>query len=328
MPSPTREAWQKLKDAEKQHDAAEQARLVQTPDYFARGDRVLSEAKEWDALKGYQRGQREAFFVEGKQAYREVRNAIFREVRTEFREEWKDYYAARRAGVGADRLASTKADILDRQNAELETRRDAACGELRKDRDAEYVSLLVDQKQERALLAARQEQGLRSPQLLGAIYDREPGGGSVEVGSEQDREQSREKSAASFRAAADETCEPNLEADASRKREEAEPFEASASERHKVRDPANAIGDLGMGAVGAIASIGERLFDGFLGGGEKQGARPAAPSRHPMPAHQKPDAARTAEVQMKATDAQTTEAERLHAYWQERGRRRGRVDRD
>ena len=170
-PSPTREAWQRLKEAEKQHDRAEHERVTRTPDYFEREDREIRDAKEWALLKSHQHDQRMAFFAEGKDAYREVRNAIFREVRTEFRGDWMTYFDSKRRGMDSESLAEMKADIVARQNAELESRREPACKELREARDEEYRELLRQHREEKAELAERQEQGLASPHLLGIAYE-------------------------------------------------------------------------------------------------------------------------------------------------------------
>jgi hypothetical protein len=328
-PSPTREAWQKMKDVERQHDNAEAVRLAEAPDYFARGDRVLSEAKEWEVLKAHQREQREAFFVEGKQVFKDLRNAIFREVRTEFREDWRNFYQAKRQGLDADRLAEVKADILTRQNAELDARRDTACADLREMRDADYRQLLLEQKMQRADLASRQEQGLRSPHLLEAVYGEDAGRDNSNIhGVIPVDQESRESSVAGFRAAAEETCDPTLEAaPADRERSEPDNFEGHAAERHKVRDGLDVVGGLGLGALGAIATIGERLFDGFLSGGEQPRTRQAPPSDHQKPTRRNDNRARAAEAQTRTAEGQAAEVAQLEAYWEERGRRRGR-DRD
>src|SRR5262249_10205234 len=154
---------------ERQHDKAEADRVIGTPDYFERGDKAVGDSKEWEALRSQQRDERLAFFAEGKQAFREVRNFIFKEVRTEFREDWKEYYQAKRQGMDADDLAKMKQGILAEQHALLDARRDIACAELRDRRDGEYAELLLRHREEKAELSLRQEQGLRSPHLLDAI---------------------------------------------------------------------------------------------------------------------------------------------------------------
>jgi hypothetical protein len=328
-PSPTREAWQKLKDAEQQHDKAEHERAARAPDYLTRGDRVLGEAKEWEALKSHQREERDDFFVGGKQAYKEVRNAIFREVRTEFCEDWKGYYEAKRQGLEAEPLAEMKADILARQNAELEARRTVACAELRERRDAEYEQLLLNQKHERAELAMRQDQGLRSPHLLGVVY-----GSAAEVPDSESYEtiepggaeqHSRENARTGFGAAARKVCEPTPEVSPEAgDRGEADLFETPNHERTKVRDGLDIAGGLGLSALGVIAALGERLFDGFMGGAEQARPRPAPSADRPKPTVQGERKARAAEAQIRAAETQAAEAEQLQAYWQQRGRRRGR----
>jgi hypothetical protein len=170
-PAPTRETWMKMKEAERQHDKAEAARATRAPDYFERGDQTRWQAEEWKALRGFQKERRLEFFAEGKLEFRERRNEVFREVRMEFREDWRNFYHAKRDGVNADHLAEMKADILARQNAALEQRRDEACGALLEHREKEYQYLLLKQKEERAELKDRQQQGLRSYQLLDRIYD-------------------------------------------------------------------------------------------------------------------------------------------------------------
>jgi hypothetical protein len=328
-PSPTREAWQKTKDAEREFERDEARRAATTPDYFERHDPATWQSKEWQALKTHQREEREKFFAEGKQEFANLRNAIFREVRTEFRDQWRVFYQLQREGADPELLAAIKVGILERQNAELETRRDAACAELRDDRGADYRQILLEQRMERAELGGRQEHGLRSPHLLGTVYG--PADAPTAKGREagepgEGRDHSLENGSTGFQAAARETCQPTPEISLeTRERSEPDLFETPSHEQTKVRDGLNIAGGLGLGALSAIAMIGERLFDGFLGG------VPARPRRAPSP--DQPKAAvqerkgRAAEAQVKAAESQAAEAEQLQAYWQERGRRRGR-DRD
>lgn len=169
-PAPTREAWQKMKDAERQFEQDEAARTVRMPDYFERADAAVANAKEWEALKGYQRDERKQFFEQGKQAYRDVRNVVLREVRDEFRPRWKAYYTARRCGDDPTALAATKASLMKAQNAALDERRTKECDELRERRDQAYAAILEQQRVDRAELGRRQQQGLRTYQLLDAVY--------------------------------------------------------------------------------------------------------------------------------------------------------------
>lgn len=318
-PSPTRATWETLRQAEHQHDKVEAERVTRTTDYFERHDATVSNAKEWEALKSHQRDQRDAFFAGGKQAYREVRNAVFREVRTEFRDQWKVFFQMRREGADFDLLKAIKDGILKRQNDELAKRRDPACAELRAERDETYKQLLQDQKVERAWLTTRQKEGLRSPDLLDLIY-------GEEGAHRHEKSQSTEQRQQGFRGAGQEVCAEREPAADFERHIEPEPFEHDGKERHRVRDPANAIGDLGMGAVGALATIGERLFESLLGGGT--GSRPQAPA---PTVSNKPDrsdnVARSAEKHMRTSEAEANEAEQLQRFWADRKRRRGR-DRD
>lgn len=323
--APTREAWLKFKDAEKEFDKTEAERATRAPDYFDRHAPGEWKSKEWEALRGYQKDQRTEFFAGGKQAYREKRNEVFREVREEFRPAWRAYYQAKRDGVDSERLAETKTDLLAQQNAELEKRRDEACGGLRAQRDHEYEELLRRQRHERADLTARQKDGSRTYDLLDRSdepHDRD----NREVRREEDGDE-QGSVRAQFGAAARETTEPERETGRdTRDEREPEVDHEPAAERHRVRDPLDAAGLLGLGALGAIANVGERLFDGFFGGvPKKQPRQPANDQPKPSPDHAQ---ARGAERQTRAEEQQADEAARLEAYWAERRRSRGRRDRD
>jgi Relaxase/Mobilisation nuclease domain len=331
-PSPTREAWQKMKSAEREFERDEARRATQQPDYFQRHDPATWQAKEWEALRTHQREEREKFFADGKQAFKEVRNSVYRDVRTEFREEWKTWYQMRREGADPELLATIKAGILERQNTELETRRDAACAELRDDRNADYRQILLEQRMERADLRSRQEQGLRSPQLLDAAYvpGRDPSGRETEGReSGEGREESTENPSKKFREAADETCQPVPE-DSAERREHNEPhlYESPTHGAGKLAGGGlDALGGIGMGMLGAIAELGERLFDGFLGGTPKSSPRKPNQTDQPKPIGQQDKRAKATEGQIRAAESRAAEAEELERYWRERERRRGR-DRD
>jgi hypothetical protein len=316
--APTREAWLKFKEAEKEFDRAEAEQAVRAPDYFDRHEPVQWKAKEWQALHGYQKDQRTEFFGGGKRAYRDVRNAVFREVRTEFRGQWGTWFKLRREGFDPNLLGEIKKGILERQNAELDQRRDAACKDLREHRDAEYADILHQHREQRAELRTRQQEGLRSFDLLDG-----------RVPSDQSNEAQRERPSVAdeFGKAARETSERH----APEREEGHEPDptreDATTREQHKVREPLSAAGMMGLGALGAIANIGERLFDGFFGG---PAARPRAP--HPdvqrRPSNENAGQARTAERKLRAEELEAAEATRLYEAWEARRRSRGHRDRD
>jgi hypothetical protein len=168
--SPTREAWQRMKGSERAFDRSEAARMTKTPDYFARYDTTNVNGREWEALKGWQRQQREQFFVDGKAAYRAVRNATFKEVRAEFRHQWNAYYAAMRSGDNRASLAEMKVALMAAQNRALDERSKVACDALREQRDLAYEAILTQQRVDRRELGERQAQGLRTYHLFDALY--------------------------------------------------------------------------------------------------------------------------------------------------------------
>jgi hypothetical protein len=168
--SPTREAWEKMKRSEREHDRAEYQRIKKDFDYFARNDDDKGNASEWKALKAHQRAEREAYFKEGKQAYRSARNQVFREVREEFRGQWNAYYAAARSGNNKGTLAEIKLALTKAQNRALDERRERACQELREKRDQAYEAILAQQRFDRGELAVRQHQGLRTYHLTDLVH--------------------------------------------------------------------------------------------------------------------------------------------------------------
>ena len=170
QPSPTREIWQRMKAGDRETIRAEFERVSQDFDYFKRHDPAERQTREWRLLKDQQRREREAFFMEGKEAYRGVRNQVFREVRTEFRAFWRAYYDGLKKDDPIALLAQFKEAIIEGQKAELDARRKLACDDLRKLRDLEYTALLARQRDERADLKQRQERGISSQQLLDRRY--------------------------------------------------------------------------------------------------------------------------------------------------------------
>jgi hypothetical protein len=168
--TPTRESWQRFKKSEVAFDRTEVERLTKAPSYFERHDDALMNGKEWEALKAYQRHQREQFFIEGKEAFRSVRAAVFREVREEFRGQWNAVYAAARSGNNKGTLAEMKLALTKAQTRALDERRERACQELRESRDRAYEAILEQQRFDRGELAVRQHQGLRTYQLMDLIH--------------------------------------------------------------------------------------------------------------------------------------------------------------
>jgi hypothetical protein len=165
-PTPTREQWQRFKKSDADFTRDETERLVRAPGYFERHDSKSWKEHEREALKAYQRKQREEFFMQGKAAYRAARNEALRDVREAYRQRWSSFYAAARSGQDKASLASLKLAIVHAQNAALDERRKLACDGLRKQRDQEYETVLSQQRFDRSELGRRQQQGLRTYALL------------------------------------------------------------------------------------------------------------------------------------------------------------------
>ena len=168
--TPTRESWQRFKKAEVLFERSEVDRLIKAPGYFERHDDKTMNGREWEALKAFQKHQREQFFADGKEAFRAVRKEAFREVRDEFRPQWGAYYAAKKNGFDKGTLAEMKIAILAAQNKVIDDRRIAACDALREQRDQSYKVILKQQEFDRSELTRRQGQGLRTYQLMDVVY--------------------------------------------------------------------------------------------------------------------------------------------------------------
>jgi hypothetical protein len=121
---------------------------------------------EWQMLKQIQRDERGAFFAEGKSEFSQLRNSIYREVRGQFRDRWSAFYASERAGADPESLAALKAGLVSDQKAVLHALRDEAFSELRESRDMCYRALLNDQREARATLHSRQNDGLDGGSFL------------------------------------------------------------------------------------------------------------------------------------------------------------------
>jgi hypothetical protein len=166
---------------------------------------------------------------------------------------------------------------------------------------------------------------LRSYDVLDEVFPHSESKRTAKNGHTTLDQDARNAATGKFREAAEEVCEPSPERE-HRKAEERETLEASSHKHHRVRDPANAVADLGLGALGAIANIGEKLFDGFFGGAPPKPRQPANDQPKPRAEHDV-ERAHSAERQSHAEDTLAEEAARLETFWQRR-RSRGRRDRD
>ncbi|MHB8267431.1 relaxase/mobilization nuclease domain-containing protein [Bradyrhizobium sp.] len=319
--SPTREAWQRMKAGDREIARAEFERVAKDFDYFTRHDPAERQTREWRLLKDQQRSEREAFFMEGKEAYRGVRNQVFREVRTEFKAFWRAYYEGLKKDDPIALLAQFKEAIIAGQKAELDERRKAACDDLRKTRDLKYAALLARQTEERADLKHRQERGLSSPQLLDRRYP--PGKARADM-SEETRASRRDRAAGDFRRASREVGSKGAPSKTRRDDSAREGFQPRVRPAAvKVHDGFSALGGLGLGGLGAIAEIGERLFDGFFGRSESENDMAVEREAKPDPER---EAAQLAGERQARIVTQTQEAAALKAYWEERRQRRRERD--
>ena len=166
-PSPTRPAWQAFHGVRQDFEQQEQRRAAAAErDAGAPNPEIRGPAKEWEILKQMQRDERLGFFADGKRAFSEMRNGVYREVREEFRPRWADYYAAQRDGADPDQLKELKATLVVDQKAVLEERRDSAYAGLRETRATLYRELLDGQRDRRQELKARQAANFDSLDLM------------------------------------------------------------------------------------------------------------------------------------------------------------------
>jgi hypothetical protein len=306
-PSPTRETWQKLREAQEQFDRNEQAERERAEGYLGKEDRTTEiRAHEWQILKDEQRAEREAHFAEGRTVFRELRNEMHREVREHFRQEWGDYYAACRDGLGGEDAFAWKADIVGRQRDMFEALKAEAFDELRTSRDADYRQLLLDQKEERHDLHQAQDAGLTSYDLLNF--------------GEPEREAKSEG----------ELSEPANQNDLSERRDARAPQEPDSFEFNRandnsarLKDGLSGLGDMGSGLIGGLATFVERLFDSLLDGRPAPKVKQAPPEPNDE-LQRRREALRFQKVE-EAIEQAELERERQREDTNYRERQRGRV---
>mgnify|MGYP000966268817 FL=1 len=157
--------------------------------------RAGQDAEARKELKLEQREERQAFFADGAKLFKATRVAAYKEVREEFKAEWRELYKdAKAAGHAAEiasddaiksavylaytdqwerartafdsrhdvrdhaleKLLARKADLVARQTAAISERQHEACDSLREVREIQYQELLKRQAAERASLQAGQ----------------------------------------------------------------------------------------------------------------------------------------------------------------------------
>ena len=166
-------------------------------------------ALERDQLKREQRLEREAWFDEGKDLFKRTRNAIWREVKEEYREDWKQHFADKADRLEEAEQQSTSAvtrafqfaktgdweqaraafddrDILmkavtaefgergaELRKAQLEETRERqglALDALKEERVASYKDLLDRQQDQRQEMREAHASGERAGHLLGQAH--------------------------------------------------------------------------------------------------------------------------------------------------------------
>lgn len=163
--SPPRNVWEQLRalqDVTPQPGPGDT--IVPQIDYHAPAREW--QHREWAVLKAQQKAQRIAFFENGRKAYGLLRQDIYRQVRATHRNEWAKFYRIMKHGAPKEYLDAMRTGLIARQSATLQEKCREAALTLRAERDAVYKEMLLQQKDVRAELADRQQQGLTSPQLL------------------------------------------------------------------------------------------------------------------------------------------------------------------
>jgi hypothetical protein len=265
MPRPS---WMDMRDQVEKELKTEQVRLAFDPSYMARRDvRLTSERQEWDILKDLQKEERLAFFTEGKQLYKDIHRAAYKEVREEFRGAWQDYYAAKRDGMNLGVLAEIKAGLVEQQKKAIEERREPIAAKLREERDAQYRALLDAQKEQRYRLTNRQERDQRSPELLGRVYGDKSVSQGIAGAKREDAlsrfgvERGRAAESPATHYSRPERSTPRQQ-HASSERLNASPAHGESRERPPKRDIGGA---LAGGLLSLIGGLGESLVGGHSG---------------------------------------------------------------
>jgi hypothetical protein len=304
--SPTRPAWLAFHGHQIKFEHDEKILENQNPILI--GDREIPENAnnaEWKILKEIQRCERREFFAQGKVAFKELRNSIYREIREEFREDWSNFYSLQKTGIDASMLANIKAGIIEEQKEVLEERRDEACLELRETRNGLYRELLDDQREMRLGLRSRQEAGLDNSFFLDLAKERDVGSASRSVTD-------------MFREAAAETT---ARQDADERGVDIPGIVGSPSPMRQGHDGGGIRGGVDVGAdfasgigFGAISFL-ESLADGFIG------SKPAPKPQRPEP--DRPDPNPFDAIIDEARARQHREQEEADREWRKRQRSHG-----
>jgi hypothetical protein len=249
--APPRNIWMEFQEKENEFRGAENT-LRQ--DDELRVDYLKNQKnEEWRILKEMQQLERKEFFAQGKSEFSDLRTSIYREVREEFRDRWAEFYATQKQGGDPESLATLKAQLIDEQKAALEPRRDAACQELREERDRCYRGILDRQQEARAALSWRQEVGLDNAPFFHELAERRDAAHSIATG---------------FHEAAREIATPQPDTPDSR-----DSVTIAEEDRSVGSEDRHAYLHIGAKAAGAVSLLDSLFFDlTTLGGGSNNPA--------------------------------------------------------
>lgn len=289
--APTRPAWMAFKNQQLKFENQEKALRELTPEISENPRDKNSE--EWKRLKEFQKKERLDFFANGKLEFSDLRRSIYSEVREEFRDRWRDFYAAEKDGADEATLKGLKAELVADQKTLLEARRDEACQELRESRNTVYRELLDEQREQRHGLRARQGLELDNSLFFKAIEEK------------SDRREMSE----SFRNAADESTAPRVSS--VWEMEESPPTSAARNSRDGIKSGADISASVGLGALSILGGI----ADGLVG---------APPERKPLPPDQETSRASIFDGAFEeARQRQQTEREEAEREWYKKQRSAG-----
>lgn len=164
-----RNVWMEFKTDEQEFQKSEK-QFLKNPEIEAYKPENRHKA-EWEIFKQFQREERDEFYAEGKSKFKQLRSEIYREVHADFRERWAEYYNAEKKGTENDpaQLAAVKAKIVADERAALTPRREAACKQLREQRDVEREALNARQREVRAEFRSRLETGMDNSDFFAGL---------------------------------------------------------------------------------------------------------------------------------------------------------------
>jgi hypothetical protein len=298
-PSPTRQSWEILRKFERDDDLVQLACLTSDLQEARHGNPRRLKAREWAILKQEQRDERVEWFANGKHWFQAAHKYAYQAVREEFRSEWRDFYTAKKNGMDRDELATVKADILERQGKALEAKSLQYRSGLREYRDQQYDIMKIRQQADRERLTERQRKGLRSYGMLDEIASVNEPGHEFWICAPPSKPKVTEVQRANG-ITSEKSTEVGL-----------------PNQIGKPDGRRDMVTGLAMGVIGKLATIGEQLFDGFLGGGE---AAPPPEKERAEPENEV-DATVQAAPDPGAGTGQEREAAALKEWWDERRKR-------